>query len=356
MNLSHSTFLSLLQGDDAFYSLKEDQPGFLNPDEMAHLYINSALLVTIMIFLKEQLWLKDRDELQSHLSYREFLTPLFEDELAPVEFLKEFLIDVGAKGIKKLGKDAEIIESNILDLILNRSPEDQKSFAIQSLKEMRQHFIDEENNQDGRDLSLGHKGLRLYRTFDHIDILFDLNYQLDKDMVVDYETKERLYQQSGVGVQSGYSSIILALQVASPAKDSTIIDLGSGYGRVGLVCALLRSDINFIGYEYVPHRVEVSNCASSALELDHKLQFITQDLSLESFKIPVANIYYLYDPFTEETYRHVLEQIVELSKKQKVTVVTKGNASAWLTEISDRHSWPAPLSIDQGNLRVFRSS
>ena len=136
---------------------------------------------------------------------------------------------------------------------------------------------------------------------------------------------------------------------------SSIVDLGSGFGRVGLVYSLLRPDIKFIGYEYVPHRVEVSSNAARSLDLEANLRFKVQDLSSQLFKIPIADVYYLYDPFTEETYQYVLKQITELSKKRKITVVTKGNARSWLTEIACKNSWPDPLVIDKGNLCICRS-
>ncbi len=327
------------------------------PVELAHLYTKSALLITVMGFVKEQLWLQGQEDkrLDEVTSYREFMTPLFSNELTSVLYLKDFLIESGAGKIKKIIMDSKAIESQVLSQITELSTEDQKSFLVKSLLEMKSYFLTEEQNQQGQEQSDGHVGPRLYRTFDNLDDIFELNYQLDRDMKIDHHTTERLYQNAGVGVQSGYSTILLALHNSSPKEGSTIIDLGSGYGRVGLVCSLLRPDINFVGYEYVPHRVDVSNNACESLELQESLSFEVQDLSLASFDIPEADIYYLYDPFTEETYHYVLKQIVEMSKKKKITVVTKGNANTWLTEIANENQWPAPLIIDEGNLCIFRS-
>jgi len=363
MKLSHETLLTLLEESSSnrinsnFYNLKENEEGYLDPLKMANLYINSALLVTIMGFLKEQLWLKNEEDkkLNKKTSYEDFLTPFFLNELAPVSFLKKFLIDSGSEKINQIKRSSKDIESQVLSLIIERSNSDQKIFAIKSLDEMTKKFIHEEKNQEGRAQSLGHKGLCLYRTFDNLDDLFDLNYELDKEMVVDYSAKERLYERAGVGVQSGYSTILLALDRLEAKEGSTIIDLGSGYGRVGLVCSLLRPDIKFIGYEYVPHRVEVANNASKALKLQQNLNFKVQDLSLKSFKIPEADIYYLYDPFTKETYVHVLNQLIAMSKNRVVTIVTKGNGRSWLIEISKENSWPDPIIIDEGNLCIFKS-
>lgn len=350
MKLSEQTLLDLLEDRDSNTKL--------NPIEMAHLYINSALLVTIMEFLKEQLWLSNKVDEQTRTTtlYVDFITPFFKDELAPIHFLKRFLIDNGAINIKKISKASEKIERETLLFISTESIFVQKKFIIQSLKEMSVLFINEERKQVGRVESLGHNGPRLYRTFEHLDILFKLNYQLDKDMVVDTTQTERIYQTGGVNVQSGYSTILLALDSLDIEEGSSMVDLGSGYGRVGLVCSLLRPDVSFIGYEFVPHRVDISNNASLALGLQNDLHFEVQDLSLESFKIPVSDIYYLYDPFTKETYDYVLKQILDVSKRQKVTIVTKGNAKGWFDAIAKDNSWPKPQLIDEGNLCIFKSA
>ncbi len=310
-----------------------------------------------MEFIKEQLWLKTKEDkrLGEETSYEDFIFPFFNDELAPVSFLKDFLIKSGAQSLKKVLRSAKLIEKEVLFLVKKRTKIDQKAFVIQALNEMSQKFLHEENEQEGRDQSLGHKGLRLYRTFDYLDEIFNLNYQLDRDMAIDHSATERLYEQSGVGVQSGYSTILLSLHSIEAKPNSKIIDLGSGYGRVGLVYALLRPDIDFTGYEYVPHRVDVSNSASESLGLQDSLNYLVQDLSLQSFKIPDADFYYLYDPFSKETYYYVLKQIVEVSKRRDVTVVTKGNARNWLVDISNENSWRAPVIIDNGNLCIFRS-
>lgn len=363
MILSQQTLLHLLDEDSTkehnsiFYSLKEKDPGFLSPIQMAHLYTNSALLITVMNFLSEELWLQDKEDQKTNIktSYEDFISAFLFEELEPVFFLKDFLISSGASKIKKISTDTQLIEAKVLSLIAERSSTDQKDFLVQALTEMNKRFVLEEKDQEGRLQSLGHKGLRLYRTYDNLDSLLDLNYQLDKDMIVDLSSNERLFESGGVGVQSGYSSILLALNSIDLKKGNKVIDLGSGYGRVGLVCSLLRPDVNFVGYEYVPHRVDDSNESTIALGLEENLVFKTQDLSLKSFEIPEADVYYLYDSFSDETYRFVLDQIVEISKKKDVIIITKGNARVWLDLISKENSWLEPLLIDEGNICIYKS-
>lgn len=319
---------------------------------LADSYVLSALSKSAFQYLKEQWWLQQRRE---DISYKDFLTPLFKSYLSSLKFLDRDSEKVPQ--FKKLSQRAEAFERDVLSEVLLRAQSEQKEFLARSLSFMKELFLREEGDQRGVLQSDGHKGIELYRTFDGLDIIFELNYQLDREMKIT-QKKERLYEKAGVGVQSGYSTILLALAHLEEhygLSGKKMVDLGSGYGRVGLVSALYCEEIDFIGYEYVAHRVDVSNRAAKNLELEKSLLFVTQDLSLSDFYIPQADIFYLYDPFTEETYHFILKQIVELSQLQRVIVVTKGNARAWLERISSDNNWSSPVFIDESNLCIFDS-
>ena len=64
MNLSQETLLKLLSRDTfSSFKLESDDIDFLKPSEVASLYIYVALLVTIMGYIKEQLWLYKNENL-----------------------------------------------------------------------------------------------------------------------------------------------------------------------------------------------------------------------------------------------------------------------------------------------------
>ena len=352
MNSSQTVFHKILHSHLDESAINEHFK-ILTPVELAGVYIDSAYLSTTCEYLKEQFWLRKRDFPDK--SYEDLLDGALDKELLQVSYLKAVLLDHSSSGLKELSRKTDLTEKLVIAEILSRSSKDQKEFLIRTLESMHEVFTLEEKAQEGRHIDLGHSGPCLYRTFDGLDLIFKLDYQLDKDMVVDHLTKERLYQKSGVGVQSGYSTILLALQHSNLSKGKTLVDLGSGYGRVGLVGSLLWPEVDFIGYEYVSHRVDVSNDASDFLKLN-QCKFFTQDLSLKTFDVPEADVYYLYDPFSEETYKYVLDQIIEISKRREITVVTKGNARSWLTKISKELSWPNPTLVDEGNLCIFKTA
>jgi hypothetical protein len=342
--LKKLNYSKICKASKVFKLSKDDSKG-LTSVELANVFVKASLLFSAIEFIREEVWLTNQEENQS---YEMSLDKFFVDQLSSIKFLKGFLLEQGEKQLRHIQINSKKIVEDILEEILVDKNSIQKSFLIQCLKEMLIHFQEEES-RDGR-------GMRLYRTFEKIDEIFQLDYQQDKNMLVDHETNERLYQGSGVNVQSGYSTILLAFEALNLKKGQIFIDLGSGYGRVPLVGALLRPDVNFIGYEYVDHRVESGNSASQKFGLEESLKFIAQDLSLDSFKVPVADIYYLYDPFSKETYEYVLNQIVDISKNRKIKIVTKGNAREWLMEIAQTNRWAEPILIDNANLCIFESS
>jgi hypothetical protein len=327
--------------------LKEDEvQGEYSPKQLSHLYTNSALLGTLLSFVEEQVWLQKNENVDKEISYADLLIPLLESELSAISFYQDYLIESGCEKNKTIIKKLKNIEKTAIELIAKYHQDDQRIFVTESLTNIMKNLLE---------CGDGLAGSHLYRAFDRLDDIFVLDYQQDRKMNVDYNTNERLFQGAGIGVQSSYSTILLALHRLAPKQGCRIIDLGSGYGRVGLACSAMRPDIIFTGYEYVPHRVELSNNASLAMGLENNLKFVTQDLSLESFIIPEADIYYFYDPFSKETYKHVLKQIVEISKRRKIQIVAKGDAKIWIKDIANENCWPRPELIDDGHLSVFRS-
>ena len=196
----------------------------------------------------------------------------------------------------------------------------------------------------------------IYRAFDDLDRIFGLDYQLDSGMLKS-PSLERLYEGAGAGVQTSYITILRTFELIPAKAKARWVDLGSGFGRVGLALGILRPETNFVGYEIVPHRVLTSNGAALRAGLGAHVRFETQDLADPQFKIPEADVYYMWDPFTKETYKYVLEQIRTYGRTREVTVVAKGAAASWMEEImSEEKNWQKNRSHDGGNLGVFTSA
>lgn len=327
----------------------------LSPVDLASLYVDAAFLTSAIQFLGEEHWLRQKTFPDTDLSFKDLFQSVENSELSPISYLRPFLSDLNFKDLKVLKQKSSAIENEIVTDIKSRSYDQQKEFSSKALHLMMnlfewEHALHLEKKTRGL-----HLGLSMYRTFDSMDKIFNLNYSVDLGMKTDLDGTERLYEGAGVGVQSGYSTVLNALRNLNLSSGARFVDLGSGYGRVGLVVGLMRPDIEFIGYEFVQHRVDIASACSSNLKLSDHVHFYTQDLSLKDFHIPEAEVYYMYDPFSQETYGHVLSQLVEISREKGITIVTKGNARGWLMDVAHQEKWPPPQEFDDGNLCLFQT-
>lgn len=347
---------SFSKKDHGCFSLElESTLESFSPEELAHLYAEAGFLHVFLVFLAEENWIQKKERPESLFLFQDFITPLLAHEGAPLSFFHSFLKKSSLAHSKMFEGKTLCIEKVIVESIKKKSSSEQRRFSqtvlehISELFEFENHLQLEKKAQ-GKDLKLS-----LYRTYDSLDKIFNLDYDAENFIKDDHHETERLYEGSGVGVQSGYSTLLTALRYLNPSQGSRLVDLGSGYGRLGLVIGLLRPDIDFLGYEFVKHRVEMATLSAENLSLQDHVHFYTQDLSLKEFHIPEAEIYYMYDPFSEETYQHVLRQLVEISHHKKITIATKGNAKNWLSTLGKQEGWALPQELDSGNLCLFSS-
>jgi tRNA G46 methylase TrmB len=321
----------------------------LSSFEMGDFFVSNAFLATALGFLQDEQWLQKK----AQTDFASFLQDAFTSELAPIQFLEPLISKKTPKDLHQLTEKSHALERVIIQKVKTDTSLSQKIFSTRVFALMAAHFKTENHQQlvkSNHGLGLG---LSLYRTFDGMDEVFGLNYEVDQDMKA--ISKERLYEGAGIGVQSSYSTLLNALREINPGPGARFIDLGSGYGRAGLVVGLLRPDMDFIGYEYVPHRVDIANSSAKKLHMQSHVHFFTQDLAALDFKVPEADIYYMYDPFTKETYKYVLDQLHEIGQRRAITIATKGNAREWMDEFSNRSSWLPVQEMDGGNLCLYRS-
>lgn len=313
-------------------TFSDTQLSSLSSTDLGDFFVCNAFLGSSLEFLRDEQWLQKKS---SEEEFSKFLEEVLRSELAPVKYLESLITEKDSRELKFLMEKAHTLESLLIEKIKTMPSEKQKQFSARVFGLMASYFEIEHQQQ----LSNTHHGvglgLSLYRTFDGMDEIFGLNYEADEGMKA--TSKERLYEGAGIGVQSSYSTLLNALREINPAKGSRFIDLGSGYGRAGLMVGLLRPDMDFIGYEYVPHRVEISNASAKNLDLQSHVHFFAQDLSALDFKVPDADIYYMYDPFTKETYQYVLDQLQIIGQRKSITIATKGNARDWMGEFSNRN-------------------
>ncbi len=321
----------------------------INEKDLANFFIDVIYLKSIVQLTIDDHWIQSQKNPQQDVKFDRLIKKYLASELKPLLFLHSFFLDSSIEGMHVASKVLSVTEKLILACIKSKPAEFQKTIlqvALQSMSELfeLEHQLNStprKNEEDAR--------LSLYRSFDILDQIFELDYLSNEVSTIDQ--KERLYMGAGIGVQSSYATTSLALRYLNLSKGSRFVDLGSGYGRIGSVVGLMRPDVIFTGYEFVKERVDIANKASTRFHLNQHVQFVAQDLSDPDFKIPLAETFYIFDSFTDETYATIIKQLQEMTAQKRITVVTKGNARLWMKS----HHWSEPQELNEGNLCFFRS-
>lgn len=210
-----------------------------------------------------------------------------------------------------------------------------------------------EQTQNEKIINVYFERFCFFRSFDFIDDIIGIDYSIELNHSPMKTTNQRLYEGAGVGVQSSYSTLYQIFNSVDFKKNSNLIDLGSGYGRLGFYLNVLRPDVYFIGFEYLDFRVDQANKNLGNISSNNYSQFVTQDLSSSNFILPEADYYYLYDPFTEATYELVMNQLIQISNRKNITLISKGNSKYWLRLIHDKMYGYQFRSVDNGHIAII---
>jgi hypothetical protein len=146
--------------------------------------------------------------------------------------------------------------------------------------------------------------------------------------------------QSWVGLnpqqlQTTYDELVELVDVIQPDPHSLWLDLGAGYGRLGIVLKALAPEVKFIGYEIVRERVVDGNrvfkkhCCEDAT-------LVCADIS-KNFDLPIADCYFIYDYGKLEHIKKTLEQISFIADQgHHFHVVARGRVRQF---IEYNHPW-----------------
>lgn len=138
-------------------------------------------------------------------------------------------------------------------------------------------------------------------------------------------------------LQTPYPELIEMLELLKLKGSEHIIDLGAGYGRLGVVLHFLSPQATFLGLEIVPERVVEGTRVLKLLGSSHSL--ITKDLTEENFVLPIADIYFLYDFGEVSHIRKILNQLGNCEHGFKLIARGKGTRSLvdlefpWLSDV-----------------------
>ncbi|MCM2354428.1 MAG: class I SAM-dependent methyltransferase [Pseudobdellovibrio sp.] len=324
----------------------------MSAQDAAKFFTDLSFLVTVLRFLQEQYWLYNNEKPEP-AQFGHFVKRFYKKELKTVLFMHATLESAQVRQVEEMRKQATLLQKAVVQFLKNEPGYDRPLFVSTCLKLMSDFFEFEYQLKIKNEGLSGYTEISLERTFDALDEIFQIKCDITCNSKI--TTEERIFEGSGVGVQSSYSTILLALRYLKIPQKARFVDLGSGYGRVGFVIGLMRPDIQFHGYEFVDYRVDMSKKISEDFNMPDHVHFYHQDLSLNNFLIPEAEVYYLFGPFTDATYAHIIEQLNVIGAKKPIVIITKGNAREHFMTVMQRKHWSAPQVFHQGNFCLFRS-
>ena len=125
-------------------------------------------------------------------------------------------------------------------------------------------------------------------------------------------------------LQTPYSEILAICHVLRRFNPKSIVDIGAGYGRLGIVSTCFFPEAKFTGYEIINQRLDEANRMFEVLGLGN-CSMVQEDLSLESFSPPAADVYFIYDFSDPLDIRKILRQICEVNAGKGAIIVAKGD-------------------------------
>lgn len=141
---------------------------------------------------------------------------------------------------------------------------------------------------------------------------------------------------------TNYSFIRDAFQAVPLSGLDKVYDLGSGHGRIPLYAGIV-SSAACRGVEAVTERIQVAQSIADRLP-DANVSFIQGDV--READISDGNVFYMYSPFSPETYPPVFKKLEAVAEDHPITVIYKGgwrfeSLAPWLYQQphSFRYQW-----------------
>lgn len=166
-----------------------------------------------------------------------------------------------------------------------------------------------------------------------LDALFGFNFtQIEANILSKKEDfkkhKENQERQFWIGLdvqslQTPYSEIVEMIQALNPKAGDVWMDLGAGYGRVGLILGLFCLGVEFYGYEFISDRVNEGNRIRENWQIKNG-GLIQADLVHDLIDFEKGHVFFLYDFGSRSDVYQVLEKLKAVASKKPIQVIARG--------------------------------
>lgn len=145
-------------------------------------------------------------------------------------------------------------------------------------------------------------------------------------------------------VPSGVAEILHAIDAASLGRDQTLVDLGSGMGKVVMLASLL-SGAQGLGIELDATLAHASRDAAVSLSLE-RVRIVEDDA--RRAPLDAGDVFFMYLPFTGTPFHAVMDRIERVALSKRVVVC------AVAIDVR-RFRWLRPVGAPSCWLQVYES-
>ena len=155
-------------------------------------------------------------------------------------------------------------------------------------------------------------------------------------------------------LQTPYNDIYDALDLIKDFDIKRVVDIGAGYGRVGLVMNSLFPDARFIGFEILKQRLNEGNRIFEKLSLIN-CEILQENVLEDDFDLPKADVYFIYDFSEMADICAMLDILVERINDYNFFLITKGERVDYLINKKYKQLWMANGFLESGELKIYSS-
>ncbi len=155
------------------------------------------------------------------------------------------------------------------------------------------------------------------------------------------EHRERWSGLNPDSLQTPYTEFRAILELLKLQPGQTVVDLGSGYARMGFVIGAHYPESFFVGYEIATERVQETQKALERFNYKN-VKMLYQDLARSDFVPIQADYYFIYDFGSAQSIHKTLLDLKILAQQRAITVVGRGRACR--DQIERRELWLSQLN------------
>ncbi len=155
-------------------------------------------------------------------------------------------------------------------------------------------------------------------------------------------------------LQTPYSDIHHCLSLLLGKEINSIVDIGAGYGRVGIVAKSLFPEVEFLGFEIIKKRSIEGNRIFKKFGLDD-CSISNENVLSEDFQLPLAQVYFIYDFSEAEDICLILDQLKKRYESSKYFLITKGDRVDSMIERKYKVFCNSKKAITFKDMRVYSS-